>query len=258
MTKKILTMFFIAVTVIIFASVPAMAAETEAKMEITAEWNEEMQTIEVSGIDYQTGIYKVQLIDANNKTYTCAADKNTHLPINKDGKYTVRVLKNKTGKKYYVIFKKAFTIENCKEYLGSSEVVDFEENQKFLSSKAIQKILNKKTPSGIAKSGFQYLTKNWEYNYDRAKNVKSWYVPNTDANNKDKKGICLDYAAAYASIMREAGIPCKVIFGNVQTKKGTIYHAWNEVLINDEWKFVDTCWNEFGSTNYIRTIVHVY
>ena len=263
MAKKIMMKMALVIAMLVVMTVPAFAAEAEtttsaAPAVITAEWNAEKQTIEVQGIDYANHNYKVQLVDATGKAYTCQADANTHLPVNENGTYEVRVLKHKVDNKYSRVFSKQVVVENCKGYMGSSEVVDFEENQKFLQSDAIQKVLSNKEDYQIAQAAFKYLDKNWKYNYERAKTVKSWYVPNTDVNAVDKSGICYDYAAAYASIMREAGIQCKVIFGYVQTKTGSVYHAWNEVNLYGEWYIVDACWGEYASTNYVRSTSYTY
>lgn len=259
MAKKFMRMFIV-IAMMCMVTVTAHAADVDqtTPVEMGASWSVEKQTIEVVGIDYANHNYKVQLVDANGKTYTCQADANTHLPVNADGTYTVRVLKHKEGTKYSRVMETKVIVEGCKGYLGSSEVVDFEENQKFLKSDTIQKIVSRKEASKVAKEAFQYLDKNWKYNYERAKTVKSWYVPNTDANDTDKSGICYDYAAAYASMMREAGIQCKVIFGYVQTKTGSVYHAWNEVNLNGKWYIVDACWGEYGSTNYVRSTSYIY
>ena len=42
---------------------------------------------------------------------------------------------------------------------------------------------------------------------------------------KSGKGICFDYAALAASMLRSQGIPCKLIMGNVSPDD--LYHAWN-------------------------------
>lgn len=260
MAKKFMRIF-IMVMMCMMVTVTAHAADTDipttVPVEISASWSVEKQTIEVVGIDY-TNNYKVQLIDTNGTTYTCQADVNTHLPVNADGIYTVRVLKHKEGTKYSRVFETQVVVEGCKGYLGSSEIVDFEENQTFLNSENIQQILTNAEDWQIAQAAFKYLDKNWTYNYDRMNSVKSWYVPNTDNNDADKSGICYDYAAAYASIMRKAGIQTKVIFGYVQTKNGPVYHAWNEINLYGTWYMVDACWGEYATTNYVRSTSYTY
>ena len=39
------------------------------------------------------------------------------------------------------------------------------------------------------------------------------------------KGICFDYAALTAAMLRSQGIPTKMVFGNVSPDD--LYHAWN-------------------------------
>ena len=42
-----------------------------------------------------------------------------------------------------------------------------------------------------------------------------------------KKGICFDYSAVMAAMLRSQGIPCKLVIGYA----GKIYHAWIDVYI---------------------------
>ena len=42
-----------------------------------------------------------------------------------------------------------------------------------------------------------------------------------------KKGICFDYSAVMAAMLRSQGIPCKLVIGYA----GTVYHAWINVYI---------------------------
>ena len=55
--------------------------------------------------------------------------------------------------------------------------------------------------------------------------VKSGYLPVPDETMNSGKGICFDYAALAASMLRSQGIPTKMIFGYVAPQG--LYHAWN-------------------------------
>jgi transglutaminase-like putative cysteine protease len=52
-----------------------------------------------------------------------------------------------------------------------------------------------------------------------------------------KKGICYDYAAVLASLLREAGIPAKLVMGYRSDMQA--YHAWNQVMVGGQWITVD-------------------
>ena len=51
------------------------------------------------------------------------------------------------------------------------------------------------------------------------------YTPDIEAIMSSRKGICFDYAAVMASMLRSQGIPTKLVMGYVPQG----YHAWNEV-----------------------------
>ncbi len=77
---------------------------------------------------------------------------------------------------------------------------------------------------------YDYVIKNITYDHDRAANVKPDYVPSVDDVLKEKKGICFDYAALMAAMLRSQRIPTKLEFGYA----GDAYHAWITTYIEDE------------------------
>ena len=76
---------------------------------------------------------------------------------------------------------------------------------------------------------YNYVMKNLSYDYDKAKNVQSGYTPVVDSILAAKKGICFDYAAVMATMLRSQGIPAKMDVGYA----GTVYHAWISVYIDE-------------------------
>ena len=63
------------------------------------------------------------------------------------------------------------------------------------------------------------------------------YIPNIDSVLSEQKGICYDYAAVLASLLREAGLPAKLVMGYREDMDA--YHAWNQVLADGRWITVD-------------------
>ena len=76
---------------------------------------------------------------------------------------------------------------------------------------------------------FEYVVDNIKYDYDKAKKVPQGYLPDVDSVLKKKKGICFDYAAVMASMLRSQNIPTKLVIGYT----GKQYHAWLDVYIDD-------------------------
>lgn len=75
-----------------------------------------------------------------------------------------------------------------------------------------------------------YIHDNYEYDYDRAKSVKSGTLPDIDYCTTNKMGICQDLAAMTVCMLRVQGIPARLMIGYT----GKIYHAWAVALIDGE------------------------
>jgi len=72
---------------------------------------------------------------------------------------------------------------------------------------------------------YDYVVQNITYYTERAATVKSGYLPVLDSVLSEKKGICFDYAALMAGMLRSQGVPCKLVVGYA----GDAYHAWISV-----------------------------
>lgn len=53
------------------------------------------------------------------------------------------------------------------------------------------------------------------------------------------KGQCRDFAGLFAALMRLNNIPTKMVFGYLNQGDNPVYHAWNEVYINNKWEKID-------------------
>ena len=69
------------------------------------------------------------------------------------------------------------------------------------------------------------------FTYDAvlAENVQPDYLPDLDEVWRKQSGICFDYAAVMAAMLRSQGIPAKLVIGYA----GDLYHAWINVFIED-------------------------
>ena len=73
------------------------------------------------------------------------------------------------------------------------------------------------------------MIRNFTYDYDKAASVKSGYLPVVDEVFQSNTGICFDYAAVMASMLRTQNIPTRLEVGYV----GEEYHAWISTYIKD-------------------------
>ena len=61
------------------------------------------------------------------------------------------------------------------------------------------------------------------------------------------QGECTDYADLFTTLARAAGFPARNVYG-LAYKDGPqpafMFHAWNEVFVDDNWQAVDPTWNQ--------------
>ena len=89
---------------------------------------------------------------------------------------------------------------------------------------------------------YSYIVNNISYDYDKMKNLPSGYLPNPDSTLSSRKGICFDYAALMAAMLRSQGVACKLVIGNADGQ----YHAWNMVYVNGGWQLYDPTFGAAG------------
>ncbi|MEE4284003.1 MAG: transglutaminase-like domain-containing protein [Pseudomonadales bacterium] len=62
-----------------------------------------------------------------------------------------------------------------------------------------------------------------------------------------QRGECTDYADLFSTLARAAGYPARNIYG-LAYKDGAnpafMFHAWNEVYVDGQWRSVDPTWNQ--------------
>lgn len=76
---------------------------------------------------------------------------------------------------------------------------------------------------------YTYIISNISYDYDKAENVTSGYIPDIDDTLECGSGICFDYAALMTAMLRSQGIPTKLEVGYA----GEIYHAWISCYVEE-------------------------
>ncbi|MDR1015193.1 MAG: transglutaminase-like domain-containing protein [Coriobacteriales bacterium] len=72
---------------------------------------------------------------------------------------------------------------------------------------------------------YLHVVQNFNYDYDKADSVAPGYLPRNDDTLASGTGICLDFAALTASLMRAQRLPTRLDVGYC----GQAYHAWIEV-----------------------------
>jgi transglutaminase-like putative cysteine protease len=162
-----------------------------------------------------------------------------------NGEYTVRILENITGTSYRIIEQKVFNVTVTTPndmFLNASPIVNY--SPAMTAIKEYDKLL---LGDETARTNTLYERVVNDYTYDTEKAAAitagqlAGYIPVIDDVYKAKKAICYDYSAMMASVLRDQGIPTKLVMGYSSEING--YHAWNEIYIGGKWVVVDTTYD---------------
>lgn len=149
-----------------------------------------------------------------------------------NGSYALQVLENVAGDTYTVSLAQSINVNIEDEFLPflyPNQYVNFHTGSKAVSKGSD---LAKDTYSDldVVQNIYNYVIKNISYDTEKAQNVSYGYVPDIDDTLSSKKGICFDYAALMASMLRSQNIPTKLEVGY----SGDAYHAWISTYIDDK------------------------
>ncbi|HWS42975.1 MAG TPA: transglutaminase-like domain-containing protein [Pseudoflavonifractor sp.] len=176
---------------------------------------------------------KVQIARDGGTTYTYNLDNKGAAEIfsltEGDGDYTVKVYENTTGAKYAQAYSTTVTMKLRSQFLPflyPNQFVSYTEGSAVVK-KAAELTKSDTTDLARIQRIYDFVTQNFSYDYELAKTVQSGYLPDVDEVLAAKKGICFDYAAVMAAMLRSRNIPCKLVVGYA----GTVYHAWIDVYI---------------------------
>lgn len=157
-----------------------------------------------------------------------------------EGLYTIKILKNIEGNRYQVIGTESVHSIGAPSYVESAQPVYWSGSLKLMElSNALS--LSEKTDTEKLREVYAYITGNISYDFDKINTLKADYIPDIDDTIDSGKGICYDYAALFAGLMRLNGIPTKLVKG--YRIDLAAYHAWNEVFIEGKWHLIDTTYD---------------
>ena len=180
----------------------------------------------------------------NNKVtyydYT-SGETSSYAFVQGDGTYTIKLYRNVQGSKYSCIFTKSVTVKlknSLSPFLVSTKEITYTKDDD-VSKKASEICKGLTETEAKIVTIHDYIHDNISYDYEFAADVNSGkiqsYTPKASDILSSHKGICYDFATLFAAMCRSQDIPCRI-------KKGyyrSIYHAWNEVYVNDTWYKVD-------------------
>lgn len=166
-------------------------------------------------------------------TYNLAADKawDTYPLSDGNGAYTIGVYENVSGTKYAGVLSQSISVtlkDEFAPFVRPNQYVDYENAPKTVA-KAAELVSGKSTDLDKVQAVYDFVVKNIKYDKQLAATVKSGYLPVLDTVLEKKTGICFDYAALMAGMLRSQGIPCKLVVGYA----GQTYHAWISVYTKE-------------------------
>jgi len=189
--------------------------------------------------------YKVMIsLGSEQYTYDYLGTGKEYFPLQfGSGSYKVSVLENISGTSYKVMQSKKINVSLKSDnavFLQSVQNVNW--NGQMEAIRLANELAGGiRTPEDKLEAIYNYIIENIYYDYSKISQLDKQYVPDVENTYALKKGICYDYSALFASMLRSQGIPAKLVKGYSDNVDG--YHAWNEVYVDGEWITVDTTYD---------------
>lgn len=178
--------------------------------------------------------------DVNN-----AGDWEEYTLTEGDGSYTLKVFEQLEGNRYTprLTCRLDLTLSDpLAPFLRSSPHVAFAPDSA-AAALAAELTRGLETEGEKVEAVFAYVVENLSYDEEKAATVEAGYLPDVDRVLAEGKGICFDYAAVMAAMLRSQGIACKMVVGWA----GEQYHAWVETPGEDgEWRRMDPTFFDGG------------
>ena len=179
---------------------------------------------------------KLQITGPDSVTYTYNLHGDYEVfPLTAgDGSYNISIYESVDieANKYATAFTQDITVSLTNEfgpYLYPNQYVNFSADSQPVSE-AVELAYTADTDLDVVASVYNYMIENFSYDYDKAATVQSGYLPVVDEVFTTKTGICFDYAAVTATMLRSQGIPTRLEVGY----KGEQYHAWISTYIKEK------------------------
>jgi len=168
------------------------------------------------------------------QNYTLKADGTFEVfPLSDgNGKYTIMACVQTEGNKFSIAVSQVVDVKLKNEFapfLHPNQYVNFNAKSDVVA-KAAELIKGKNTLTDKVAAVYNFVVKNLSYDKELANTVKAGYLPDVDAVMKKGKGICFDYAAVMAAMLRSQGIPTRLVVGYAPEQ----LHAWLDVWSETE------------------------
>ena len=127
-----------------------------------------------------------------------------------NGQYSVRVYKQVDGTKYSPVLTAKVSAQLTDEFapfIRPNQYVNYSDDSKAVT-KAAEIIQEKGAGDNLSKTEaiYDWVVNNLSYDTAKASSVQSGYLPDIDVTLAEKKGICFDYAALMAAMLRSQNV----------------------------------------------------
>lgn len=199
---------------------------------------------------------KLQITGPDGVTYTYNLHGTAYevFPLTAgDGVYTVGIYENISDTTYAAALStdvNAALSDPLTPYLYPNQYVNFNETS-LPVKKSAELAVSADTDAEVIELVYNYVTTTFTYDYDKAASVTSGYLPVIDEVYQAQTGICFDYAAVIAAMLRSQKIPTRLEVGYL----GEQYHAWISVYLQESgWlngiiSFADDTWTLLDPTS---------
>ncbi len=148
-----------------------------------------------------------------------------------DGSYTMTVLENVDGDMYSVAFEQEIPVQIEDEFLPflyPNQYVSFTPGSAAIA-KGQELSEGAHSDLEVITEIYHFITGTIVYDTEKAASVSYGYLPDIDETLSTKKGICFDYAALTAAMLRSQKIPTRREVGYA----GEAYHAWISCYVEE-------------------------
>ncbi len=174
--------------------------------------------------------------------------------IDGKGKYQISVVVHEYGRTYsYGPSIEVQNIADVNKFLVPTKHVESNNEEIIALAKSITQ--HSTTDKDKALLIYSWVAKNIDYDYDKYyRQLNKNYDNEYGALHtlRTKSGVCYDYSMLVAALGRAVGLQVKVIKGNFVNPYRSELHAWNEIYLpeEDRWINLDTTFAHSLNTNF--------
>ncbi len=177
------------------------------------------------------------------------------------GSYNINVFEHVVNSQYAMVMSRALKItlrDTLLPYLYPNQYVSYTDKSATVA-KGEELAKTAASQMAVVQSVYNYVTSHLTYDHQKAAIVQPGYLPVVDSILASGKGICFDYAAVMATMLRTQNIPTRLEIGYVT---GGLYHAWISVYLPEKgwlngviyfdgvtWKLMDPTFASSGNNS---------